>query len=81
MNKEQLELFPLVEDNRLKQLENHIRFQLTLYPLWVPSVKQLKELSDQHRVSMRKPLEVWEKLWEERSWPIKDIKERNESQV
>lgn len=64
--KEQLELFPIEPDDRNKNLTSFLKCQLAVYPLWHPTAKQILELSDRYGVTGRKPLELYDKIIEEK---------------
>jgi hypothetical protein len=64
--KEQLELFPAINDNRIQKLTEYLKVQIDFNPFWYPSAKQILEIGERFSVEGSKPLDIIDEIWQKR---------------
>jgi len=64
--KDQLELFPVVNDNRIQSLTQYLKVQIDFNPFWYPSAEQILKIGEKFGVEGSKPLDLIDKIWQER---------------
>lgn len=64
---EQLELFHVGKDDRIERLHYYLKVQIDFNPFWYPSAEQILKIGEKFGVEGSKPLDLIEKIWEEKS--------------